>query len=86
MRFKNCTLAYVKNLYMKKVKAVDKNDQETIQYLQLNFPELFNAQFLMDVLRNEFERDRNGADNNIPSCGFGKFVWFTQCFRNHTNL
>lgn len=29
-------------------------------YLKSHYPELFNAQFMMDILKNEFKRDRKG--------------------------
>ena len=65
MRFKNCTLAYVKNLYMQKHKAVEESDHVKIEYLKLNYPELFDAKFMMDILRNEVDRAKKGLDNNI---------------------
>jgi hypothetical protein len=65
MRFKNCTLAYAKDIYMQKVHAIQKNDREKIKYLNDAFPEIFNAKFLMDLLKNEFEREKAGLDDNI---------------------
>ena len=65
MRFKNCTLGYVKKLYLQKVRAIEEKDPVKIDYLQLNYPELFNPHFLLDLLRNEFERDKKGLDDNI---------------------
>jgi len=65
MRFKNCTLKYVKNLYMKKVEAEQNKDENTLNELKNNYPELFNANFLMDLLKNEFERIKNEWDDSI---------------------
>lgn len=75
MRFKNCTLGYVKKLYLEKVKAVENNDLKKIEYFKNNFPELFNANFLMDFLKNEFERSRKGLDDNM--------IFQTNLFKYH---
>ncbi len=65
MRFKNCTMEYVKNLYMQKVDAEQKKDESRLSELKNTYPELFNANFLMDLLKNEFERIKYGLDNTI---------------------
>ena len=48
-----------------KMEAQEKNDNEKMEFLQNNYPELFNAKFLMDFLKNYFEQVEKGRDENI---------------------
>lgn len=65
MRFKNCTLAYIKNIYKRKIVAIENKDQKTLDFLRDEYPEIFDARFLMDFLKNEIERIRNGLGDDI---------------------
>jgi len=65
MKFNNCTLGSIKALYLKKVTAIEKNDKVLLTNLKENYPELFDAKFLMDVLKNEFERIKNNLDDDV---------------------
>jgi len=65
MRFKNCSLAYIKEIYKLKIIAVKNKDTETLDYLKNNYPEIFDARFLMDFLKNEIERIRNGLNDDV---------------------
>ena len=66
MRFTNCTIGYVKELFLEKYQAVQDNDQRKIDALKIEYPELFNAQFMMDFLKNYFEQSRKNLGNNEP--------------------
>lgn len=50
---------------MQKVEAVEKKDEATIAHLKEHYPELFDATFLLDVVRNEFERSKAGLDDEM---------------------
>jgi hypothetical protein len=65
MRFQNYTIGQVKSLFMEKVVAKEKKDSEKLHYLENTYPELFNAKFLMDLLRNEFDREKKGLTDDI---------------------
>jgi hypothetical protein len=62
MKLKNCSLQLIKDLYMVKINAVERGDSTGVEHLKNNYPELFDATFLIDVLRNEFEHER-GVQN-----------------------
>jgi hypothetical protein len=66
MKLHNCTLQFIKDLYMVKVSATERKDNSAINHLKKNYPELFNPEFLLDVLRNEFERTQTGESKNLP--------------------
>lgn len=75
MRFKNCTIGFVKSIYIKKINATQQNDQEALMSLKAEYPEIFDAKFMMDLVKNEFERERNNLDDNM--------IFITQLFQYH---
>lgn len=66
MKLRNCSLQLVKDLYMIKIKAMARNDKCAIDHLKSNYPELFDATFLLDTLRNVFENGGDRQNNNLP--------------------
>jgi hypothetical protein len=65
MRFKGCTIGHVKSIYKLKIAAMETKDDAKIESLKQEYPEIFDAKFLMDILKNEFFRDRNGLDDTM---------------------
>ncbi|HSW93211.1 MAG TPA: hypothetical protein VLJ15_02520 [Gammaproteobacteria bacterium] len=65
MRFKNCTLGFIKKIYLEKMSAMEKKDEATLEKLKTDYPELFDSKFLMDVLRNEFERAKKNLGDDM---------------------
>lgn len=65
MRFKNCTLGYIKKIYYEKISATERKDETALTKLKTEYPEIFDAKFMMDILRNEFERAKKGLDDNM---------------------
>ena len=67
MKLDGLSIEFIKDLYMLKVRAVERNDQTAINHLKEQYPEIFNAEFLIDILRNYFEKNDEMKNNpNIP--------------------
>ena len=65
MRFQNHTLGFVKDLYLLKIAATLNNDHASLEYLKENFPELFDAKFLIDLLRNTLRLEKGEISEDM---------------------
>jgi len=56
MTLKLCSFETIKELYLKKHEAKLQNDVKTLEKLKKDHPELFDTQFLLDILNEGFIR------------------------------